>query len=598
MHQTELFDLDPWGRAHGMVVAPHPARSHLHVLLPCVGSHGFAPSDRLTGVWCALIDVNTPVALRFRMPYALLERPDAFWACTAERLTRTLTHLQSDQFIQDWHEYGSAQDWRDPDWWKPNPRDLVWQACESGFIRLQGQMQDVLATGHHRINLVRIDTQEHHAHCVVQEVTRLLSLMPRDVLQVLKTRRNLSWGLICRLMALAPDGAQAERGYIAQALRTEPLPVLERLASNPFGDANASLKAVVLGTRNARDHWRAEGVPPWLRRLAWRDVAALFASPLPYGTWLSLLKLLDKLAVTNRVAAHNLAQAWIQIERQHAISFADYEQMIEVVWRLGRRTHSLYEDLLGMASNLSSPALRIDGPLGHPHRWAQVMHTLRQSSTARRLRLITMMCKPSTKTLALLSLLVDLGIQEVTERLNDLLEAQPDVPKPQHLPAHYSVRGLRTLRETLAAGEQLQNCLTSTKTVLAGLTRARALYLIVHDGTPVATLAIQRDPKGTGAFRLKCSELTERANAAPSEDTQEAANALIHALEQREQQWRQFEKATSRLSEWAPLLASARHVIVEENSHSISLLQRRLHLGYNMAQALALKTKNHPSNTQ
>lgn len=593
MHQTELFDLDPWGRAHGMVVAPHPARSHLHVLLPCVGSHGFAPSDRLTGVWCALIDVNTPVALRFRMPYALLERPDAFWACTAERLTRTLTHLQSDQFIQDWHEYGSAQDWRDPDWWKPNPRDLVWQACESGFIRLQGQMQDVLATGHHRINLVRIDTQEHHTHCVVQEVTRLLSLMPRDVLQVLKTRRNLSWGLICRLMALAPDGAQAERGYIAQALRTEPLPVLERLASNPFGDANASLKAVVLGTRNARDHWRAEGVPPWLRRLAWRDVAALFASPLPYGTWLSLLKLLDKLAVTNRVAAHNLAQAWIQIERQHAISFADYEQMIEVVWRLGRRTHSLYEDLLGMASNLSSPALRIDGPLGHPHRWAQVIHTLRQAPSARRQQLITLMCQPSTKVLLQLSLLADLGIPEIKVRIHDMLATQPGVPPLLTLPARLSARCLNRLDDIHAVGHQLQNCLTSTEQVLSGLARARALYLFSRDDEPVAVLAIHRAPKGSGLLKLKCAELTELANAAPSGNTREAANALIHALEQREQQWRQFEKATSSISEWAPLLASARHVIMEENSRSISLLQRRLHLGHNIAQELILKLINH-----
>lgn len=589
MHQTELYDLDSWGRAHGMVIAQHPALRHLYVLLPCVGCHGFAPSDRLTGVWCALIEVKTPLALRLRVPYALLESPDAFWACTADRLNQTLTHLNSTQFDHDLLDYGSARDWQDPDWWKPDSDDPVWQACESGLIRLQEQMQDESAAAINRIGSGNIATREHHAKCIVQKVTPLLSLMPHDVQQALEERPNLSWGVICRLMALVPNDAQAERRYSIQALRTEPIPVLKRLASNPFGEANASLKAVVLGTRSAKDHWRAEGVSPWLRRLAWTGASALFASPLPYDTWLSLLKLLGKLHVTDRIAAHHIAQAWVAINRRYAINLADYEHMIEIVWRLGPRPHDLYDELLGLARSLSNPALKIDGPIGHPHRWDQVMQTLRQACPAHRRQLITMMCTPPGKILAQLSLLVDLGIQESSERIRGLLEAQPDLPPALHLPSNFSARRLSRLEETRAAGEQLQNCLISTETVLTGLTRTRALYLILHSGKPVATLAVQRDQQGSNAFKLKCAELTEQANAKPSEDTKKAADTIICALDKRQQQWRQFEKATSSIAEWDSLIFSAHHEATANHLSSISQLQRNLHLGYNLAQALAKK---------
>lgn len=596
MYQTELFDLDSWGRTRGMVIAPHPELRHLHVVLPCVGCHGFAPADRLTGVWCALVDVHTPLALRFRMPYACIESPDVLWTRATDRLTQALTHLQSEQRIHDLDEHPSFLDWLDPAWWTPDPHDLVWQACQSGLVSLHTQGQVQSETWGSRTESVAPNNVEQHMSCVTQELTTLVSLMPRDVRQILEERRNLSWSMVCRLMALAPNKRQDERAYILQALRTEPMPVLKHLASEPRHDTNTSLRAVVLGTRRAKDHWNAECVPSWLRKLAWRSVSALSASPLPYESWLALLRLLGRLMVTDRFVLQQIAHAWAQIERRHAIGLADYEQMIEMVWRLGRLTKTLHEDLRGLASNLSSPALQIDGPIGRPQRWAQVMHKLRQASPSHRHQVITLMCKPSANVPLLLSLLSDIGICEVTERINNLLHLQPDIPAQLVLPAHLSVRCLNHLDDIHTVGRQLRNCLASTETVLKGLTRAAALYLISRHGTPLAALAIQRNRETSCAFKLKYADFAESANATPGIDATKAGEAVLKAMETCESDWHRFEDATHDIAKWESLLSSVHHVAKAHHSCSISLIQRRLHLGYNISKTL-IENLNAPPQT-
>ena len=614
-HQFDLFALAPWGGQHGIVELLHPSHAHIRAVLPFIGLHGFAPEDRLIGVWCVLLDVQSPCALRIRIPYASLDDPDQLWACLDKVWATARSLIEASEFAPDAFPPDGLHEWLDADLWTPSEDDPVWCARQAGAVHLQRGGTPPLGNTDTARQLSRDGCTAHGRH-VVAVISAHCTDMPHELIQPLRNIKGLGWTVLARLNWMVSAHGEAGRARLLQALRTEPLPMLKCMAATPHPVPPSSPCGILLGTARAKDNWRAQGLPLWLRRLAWQKAPALFAFQGTHQRWLELLRMLARHRISSAVVANHVSHAWACIEQARNVDFETFELMVQTLMPHYRDAHDLGEILLRCASNLSGLALMTNCAAAP----AKILRLLSIALVDLRRQFLDMLTSSEpclTPTGQTMALLAELGDQEIRDLLNGLLILQPPVPPGLQLPHGLSVHCLQSLELAQKTGYRLRNCLQHARTMFSALPAARAFYVVSRLDEPLAALAIQYAPHSHDSFDLVQCELAGISNAQPASEAVQASEILRQAFSRQQQQWAtyanactQFAQALERWEEHVStagslpisqtggltkvlrditrrtetrLLTEARRLVFAHKTASVSMLQRHLRVGYRAA---------------
>ncbi|OGB03326.1 MAG: hypothetical protein A3G29_12670 [Burkholderiales bacterium RIFCSPLOWO2_12_FULL_64_99] len=623
-HQFDLFALDPWGGQCGIVELPHPSHAHIRAVLPCIGLHGFAPEDRLIGVWCVLLDMQMPAALRIRIPYASLDEPDQLWASLDKVWATTRSLIEASEFAPDAFPPEGLHEWLDADLWAPLEEDPVWGALQAGSVHLQQKGKPAPGEGDTRQQLPR-DVCTAHGRHVMAVISAHCMAMPHELIQPLRNIKGLGWTVLARLNWMVAAHGRVGRTRLLQALRTEPLAMLKRMAATPYPAPPSSPCGILLGTARAKDDWRAQGLPWWLHRLAWKKVPALFTYQGTHQQWLELLRLMDRLRISSAVVANHVSRAWACVEQANSVDFETFEQMVQTLIPHYRDAHDLDEILPRCASKLSKLAL-MTSYAAAPEK---ILRLLSEAFADLRRQFLDMLAsaepclRPTDQALALLA---ELGDQEIRDQLNGLLSLQPPVPANLQLPHGLSVHCLLSLELAQESGHRLKNCLQQARTMFSALPAARAFYVVSRLDEPLAALAIQYAPHSHDSFDLVQCELAGVSNAQPSREAVQASETLRQALSRQQQQWATYANACTQfaqaLAQWdehaftagshpilqaggladilrhianrsgTRLMTDARHIVLAHKTASVSMLQRHLRVGYQVACTLMAQLEN------